>query len=120
MCLKGYHCEVLSFSGSDTFNVFFLVHLCVFIETYVFFSLERVFYYPRLFAVEDSSTQPLPGLRHSFLHCMGSGTFHWYFQYPLFYKKIYLLPKAICGQVINEFKSRLACLLSILPLFLLT
>lgn len=104
MCLKGYHCEILSFSGSDTFNIFFPCALMCVRRNICVFSLGRVFYYPRLFAVEDSSTQPLPGLRHSFLHCMGSGTFHWCFQYPLFYKKIYLLPKAICGQVINEFK----------------
>lgn len=81
---------------------FFFVHLCVFLDTYVFFSSERVFYYPRIFTVRGLSTQPLPGLGHSFLHCMGSGTFHCYFQYPLFYKKMHLLSKAICGLVINE------------------
>lgn len=103
MCLKGYYCEVISFPDSDAFNHFFplCTYVCSYRHIYVF-SSERVFFCPRIFTGRDLSTQLLPGLGHSFLHCMGSGIFHCYFQYLLFYKKIYLLPKAMGSQVINE------------------
>lgn len=61
----------------------------------------------RIFTIMDQFIWPLLGLRHSLLYCTRSGTFHYYFQYPLFEKKIYLLYKISSDQIINEFSNHL-------------
>lgn len=92
MILKGYHCEVISFPGSDALNLFPRALVCS--RKHVS-SLERTL---RLFTIMDQYPQFLLGLGNNPLHCTRSGTFHCYFQYPLFEKKIHLNQLCLTNQ----------------------